>query len=56
MLDEDNSNIANSRLKIRVPELTTKTFLNTILDSSKVSYMQCMVIAFLLAMYKNNIS
>jgi len=33
---EDNNN-ANSCSKIRVPELTTKTFLDTILDPSKVS-------------------
>lgn len=35
LVDEDNNNTTDSRPKIRVPELTTKTFLNTILDPSK---------------------
>ncbi|XP_024891528.1 thioredoxin domain-containing protein 11 isoform X1 [Temnothorax curvispinosus] len=35
LLDEDSNNTADSRPKIRVPELTTKTFLHTILDPSK---------------------
>ncbi|XP_011861942.1 PREDICTED: thioredoxin domain-containing protein 11 isoform X2 [Vollenhovia emeryi] len=35
LLDEDDSNIADLRPKVRVPELTTKTFLDTILDPSK---------------------
>lgn len=38
LLDENNSNNVDSHSKIRVPELTTKTFLDTILDPSKVSY------------------
>lgn len=37
--DEVNSNNADLRSKICVPELTTKTFLDVILDPSKVSYM-----------------
>jgi len=51
LLDEDNSNTKTSRSKIRVPELTTKTFLDTILNPSKVSYMQCMIIVSLLTIY-----
>ncbi|XP_071574071.1 thioredoxin domain-containing protein 11 isoform X2 [Temnothorax nylanderi] len=35
LLDEDSNNTADLRPKIRVPELTTKTFLHTILDPSK---------------------
>lgn len=36
--NEKNHNNADSNSKIHVPELTTKTFLNAILDPSKVSY------------------
>lgn len=36
--NEKNHNNADSNSKIHVPELTTKTFLDTILDPSKVSY------------------
>jgi len=35
--NEDNRRDANLHSKIRVPELTTETFLDTILDPSKVS-------------------
>lgn len=35
--NEKNYN-ANSNSKVHVPELTTKSFLNTILNPSKVSY------------------
>lgn len=51
LLDEDNSNTKTSRSKIRVPELTTKTFLDTILNPSKVSCMQCIIIVPLLTIY-----
>lgn len=54
LVDEDNNNTTDSRPKIRVPELTTKTFLNTILDPSKVSQMQCMIIVLLTIMFENN--
>lgn len=35
LLNDDNSNNSDLRSKIRVPELSTKTFLDTILDPSK---------------------
>lgn len=35
--NDDTCNNVNTRSKIRVPELTTETFLDTILDPSKVS-------------------
>lgn len=36
--NEDSRKDASFQSKIRVPELTTETFLNTILDPSKVSH------------------
>jgi len=37
--DKDNRSNINPNLKIRIPELRTETFLDTILDPSKVNHL-----------------